>query len=124
MTFIPKYFDPASLKCKCGQCDGPTVTDEVLEALDSLVTLCGPLEFSCGVRCEAHNAAVGGAPDSRHLPEYRDAVDIVCRDSALRFTVFYHMVQNEYSWRFLEIAPNHIHGDMRPGALRLIMGAG
>ena len=35
-----------------------------------------PVYINSGIRCAAHNAAVGGADDSRHM--YGDAADIRC----------------------------------------------
>lgn len=67
-----KYFTPDEFKCKCGgkHCDGFPVPmsrnllllmDSVREHYDA------PITISSGVRCQTHNAAVGGVYNSRHL---------------------------------------------------------
>lgn len=56
--------------CKCGRCGGyPAEPDQMLVGLlqDIRCDLDTPMVISSGVRCESHNAAVGGVADSRHL---------------------------------------------------------
>lgn len=66
-----KYFSREEFQCKCGgkYCNGfpaepveklVRVADAIREELGSTAIV------SSGVRCEAHNAAVGGAATSRH----------------------------------------------------------
>lgn len=68
-----KYFERSEFKCKCGECGRRsgfpvepnkaliTVADRVREHFGKAMTV------NSGVRCEAHNAAVGGVANSRHL---------------------------------------------------------
>lgn len=65
-----KYFAPKEFACKCGKyCNGFPVqpnrlllelSDDVREHFDK------PMIVSSGVRCEKHNANVGGVSGSRH----------------------------------------------------------
>ena len=65
-----KYFSRSEFKCKCGRyCDGfPAEPDKLL--IEQAVTVRehfgAPVFVSSGVRCEQHNANVGGVEGSRH----------------------------------------------------------
>lgn len=66
------YFRKEEFRCKCGGafCDGfPAQPSEVLvRAADALRThFAARCNVSSGVRCETHNAKVGGVANSRHL---------------------------------------------------------
>lgn len=71
-----KYFTRDEFKCKCGKCGGFPVEpkEKLVKLLDGVREhFNAPAYISSGVRCEAHNAAVGGVSNSRHL--YGKAVD-------------------------------------------------
>ena len=74
-TLIPdwwndiKWFARSEFACKCPRCGGfpvepvkelVTVLDEIREHFNS------PVRISSGIRCEKHNAEVGGVAGSRH----------------------------------------------------------
>lgn len=64
-----KYFTRQEFACKCGKCGGfPVEPEEKLLRLADRVRehFGSPVRVSSGVRCEAHNAAVGGVAGSRH----------------------------------------------------------
>lgn len=63
------HFTRGEMACKCGKCGGfpveperqlMEIADELREHFDTVVTI------NSGVRCEAHNKAVGGVAGSRH----------------------------------------------------------
>lgn len=67
-----RYFQPDELRCKCGgkYCGGfPAQPDPVLLALADTVRehFAAPAIVSSGLRCQVHNANVGGAKASRHM---------------------------------------------------------
>jgi len=71
-----EHFSAEELMChgaSQGHCDcGPETADKVspllLEKLEALREMIGgPLEISCAYRCPAHNAEVGGVPNSQHV---------------------------------------------------------
>lgn len=66
-----KHFTREEFRCKCGKyCDGfPAEPSGALLRLAQRVRghFGAPAIVSSGVRCEAHNAAVGGVANSRHL---------------------------------------------------------
>lgn len=66
-----KYFTPEEFKCKCGgkYCNGyPAKVQEKLVRLEDDVRehFGRPAHNSSGLRCEKHNAKVGGVAGSRH----------------------------------------------------------
>ena len=74
-----KYFGRHEFACKCGKCGGYPVEpkEALIRRLDSFrERVDEPVYINSGIRCPEHNAAVGGATDSRHL--YGDAADIRC----------------------------------------------
>lgn len=68
------HFAPKELACRCcgelWEGDEPDIPAELEEFLDMLEDLRGmygkPMVITSGHRCSVHNAAVGGAADSRH----------------------------------------------------------
>jgi zinc D-Ala-D-Ala carboxypeptidase len=122
---VTPHFNRADFSCHCTACanTGPIVSADILGRVESIRNHVGePLTLSCGVRCEAHNAAIGGAPDSRHLPIHADAVDIKCGDSQFRYKIVDAAIF--VGATCIEICPEHVHVDWRPGEKILIIGAG
>jgi len=119
-------FSAAELWCLCADCDRGGVqtvpSPNIMTLLQRMRDSMGiPLRVIDGVRCAKHNASVGGAAGSRHVPENGgDAVDVECADSGIR----YHLVAFAlaYGVPFVEVCPNHVHLDARPGDPRLITG--
>ena len=70
---LTPHFTDRELACRCG-C-GLLPTQELLDALEAVRLIYGrPIHITSGARCEAHNAAVMGAPGSAHIPGL--AVDV------------------------------------------------
>lgn len=74
-----KYFERSEFKCKCGgkYCNGyPAEIDmEMVKIADVIRERLGkPIRVNSGVRCETHNANVGGEKASQHL--YGKASDL------------------------------------------------
>ena len=66
-----KYFDRSEFKCKCGgkYCDGYPAepNKKLVQTADRVREHFGvSIRVSSGVRCDKHNAKVGGVPHSRH----------------------------------------------------------
>jgi uncharacterized protein YcbK (DUF882 family) len=75
MGDLSPHFDSSEFACKhCGQTKTPPKT--LIDALEKARSLHYPhgLPIVSGYRCPAHNAAVKGKPNSRHLAG--DAADI------------------------------------------------
>lgn len=119
------------LRCPCAACEGNAASPTVVDALmGKLLAMEGMLRnetgkevdlyVTSGVRCAAHNASVGGAPDSQHLLGH--AADLYSADSESHYLLVDAAISAGVP--FIELAPHHIHVDLRPGPLRLITGAG
>ena len=76
MTRLTEHFKLEEFACKCG-CGFDQVSMELVRALEVLRGRLGnrPITVNSGCRCEDHNRAVGGAPNSYHLRG--EAADIV-----------------------------------------------
>jgi zinc D-Ala-D-Ala carboxypeptidase len=106
-------------RCHCEDCahdpDRPSCLPEVMGAVQAVRDLMGkPLRLTRGVSCKKHNQAVGGAPDSRHLPEHRDAVDLACADSQEAFEIVAAVICQHF-FTTIRVYPHHVHVDARPG---------
>lgn len=65
-----RYFTPEEpyIRCPCGKCSGMLPTEKLMRLADKVRDLAGvPMVPTSTVRCQAHNAAVGGVANSRHL---------------------------------------------------------
>lgn len=71
---LSEHFDSREFQCPC--CGLFVENHHLVDALEQLRALLGvPLIITSGTRCRAHNAAVGGKPDSEHL--HGRAVDVI-----------------------------------------------
>lgn len=67
MERLTEHFERAEFACKCG-CGFDAIDVGLVAALEALrVRLGRPVEVLSGCRCEAHNAAEGGARHSQHV---------------------------------------------------------
>ena len=86
-----KYFTPDEFACKCNRyCDGfpEQISRNLLVLLDGIREHYGvPVTISSGVRCQTHNANVGGVYNSRHL--HGKAADFCVRGKSANTVVSY-----------------------------------
>jgi len=114
------WFKASEFACTCPRpaCVGKTgsIEPDLGERLDALRSICVfPLTVTSGLRCPEHNAEVGGAPDSAHLTG--QAADIECTHAGLRrIIVKAAMLLFDY----VEIAPHHVHCDVKERGARLL----
>ena len=65
---VAKHFHLKEFECKCGACEVQQIDTLLLQKLDDLRDELGSaIIVTSGYRCEAHNKAVGGKRNSRHL---------------------------------------------------------
>ena len=72
-----EHFERREFACKCGKCGGYPAEPswDLIAILEKIRDHFGsPVRVNSGVRCAAHNTAVGGAKSSQHL--YGTASDI------------------------------------------------
>lgn len=109
-----KYFKKDEFKCKCGgkYCNGfpAEVSMKLVKIADEVRENFGkPITVSSGVRCEKHNANVGGVANSRH--KKGKAMDF--RVSGIPASIVLPYVQNKSGIRYAyEIDSNHVHMDV------------
>jgi uncharacterized protein YcbK (DUF882 family) len=116
MGDLSPHFSRWELACRCG-CGGEWVAQELIAKLEQLRSqLGGPhIHVLSGCRCSAHNAAVGGTRDSRHL--VGDAADIVAVNVELR-DAFRAAVAIPFGGIGVYPAEGFLHVDCRPGTAR------
>lgn len=109
-----KYFGRAEFQCNCNgkYCDGfpaephpvlVKVADRVREHFGAAALI------SSGVRCEKHNANVGGVPNSRHL--YGKAMDFCIVGHRAGEVLAYVQAQPEIAYCY-DIDGTYIHMDV------------
>jgi zinc D-Ala-D-Ala carboxypeptidase len=66
---VSKRFNSDAFDCHCSnpECKYTFVDTLLCDCLDLLWELAGPFKINSGFRCEAHNAAIGGAKGSYHM---------------------------------------------------------
>lgn len=107
-----RYFRREEFRCPCGRCGGfPAEPKEKLVRLEDRVRahFGAPVINSSGVRCAAHNAAVGGVANSRHLTG--GAVDFCVLGIRADETLNYVKQQPETAYCY-KIDHNFIHMDV------------
>ena len=114
--YVSTNFRYSEFDCNhCGQY-GDTISLELVGVLERMRTHFGGkgVTINSGVRCEYHNAAVGGADNSRHLVGNADAADVVVRDVApsLVHQYFVDMYPGRYG---IGKYNSFTHIDTRPG---------
>ncbi len=89
-----RHFTAEEFACKCGCGLGLKDMDEnLLLMLDEIRQELGrPVRINSAVRCQKHNAAVGGSAKSEHVPQNTHSgtctgVDIHLPDSAFAFSL-------------------------------------
>lgn len=104
-----RHFQPSEFLCQCGRdsCDAPTIPEPALVALLDGIRedLWEPITITSGLRCSAHNAALGGEVDSGHLTGTE--VDVACPTSAFRFRLVSAALR--HGVRRLGIYKRHVH---------------
>lgn len=107
-----KYFSRAEYACKCGKCGGFPVEpqEKLVRAEDKVRAHFGvPIRNTSGVRCAAHNAAVGGVTNSRHLSG--KAVDFGVEGFSASMVLTYVQKLPEIRYAYA-IDSHHVHMDI------------
>lgn len=86
-----EHFSKKELCCPC--CDVMGMDHEFLEILETVRKEYGkPMQLNSAFRCFAHNANVGGRPNSSHCRGL--AVDIACEGSRQRSELIRHLLKH------------------------------
>lgn len=118
-----KFFDRDEFHCKCGNCTTNEIKDELIAKLDKAREIADtPFKINSGYRCPAHNASVGGSPNSLH--KHGRAADIHVSDNSARYKILKGLFAAGLD-RVL-IYKNFIHADIagegKQGEISLWMG--
>jgi peptidoglycan hydrolase-like protein with peptidoglycan-binding domain len=117
--FEIKHFRREEFACKCGKCGGFPVEPslELARVLDKLRDHFGkPAHINSGVRCAAHNKAVGGASNSQHL--YGTAADIATIEGTTPAQMYAYAEKLLPNTGGIGIYPWGIHVDVRKNKAR------
>ena len=97
MGDMTKNFNRSEFTCKCG-CGKNNISPGLVNMLQIARDLLGlAMYVNSGCRCDSHNEAVGGAPDSSHLDG--EATDVGIRIPSLRYR-HYHALHKAGFRRF------------------------
>lgn len=96
---------------------------ELMAKLDMARKIAGiPFHLTSVLRRVEHNAAIGGLPDSAHLPNIRGlsyAADIFCDNSANRWRIVFALKEAGFTRIVQELL--HIHADIDPGKPQYVL---
>jgi zinc D-Ala-D-Ala carboxypeptidase len=113
---MKSYFSDEELTCRCG-C-GLRVTPEAFQKANELRVAFGkPLYVNSSARCKAHNARIGGAPNSKHCDGV--AFDFAVNNDQDRRNLVALMLQ--FGWGGIGVGKGFVHGDIRTGT-RVLWG--
>lgn len=112
-------FKLSDFQCHCEDCahdpNRPHTKPEVMGAVQAIRDRLGqPLRVTRGVSCAAHNEAVGGAKDSRHLVQHADAVDLAVTNAHEAYLIVSAAIALGF-FTVIRVYPHHVHVDARPG---------
>ena len=104
MGDLTRNFSRWEFACKC-PCKSDHISMELVNRLQLIRDVWGPMFVHSGVRCEAHNKKVNGYPGSEHI--YGEAVDIRCCSSIPRFELIELLFK--HGFRRIGIHEDFIH---------------
>ncbi len=118
------YFAEEPFSCRCG-CGLDALDPAMRQILNEVRAELGiPIIIESGSRCEDHNAAVGGAPNSAHKVQpdgYSHAVDIRVFSPVTRGRLL-EALQKRGIRRF-EASNRHLHADNSPFHIKPLLEA-
>lgn len=110
------HFPDAELKCPC--CGVNECTQQLVDALEELRAVVGPITVTSGYRCPNHNAKVGGEPNSQHC--LGRAADV--KVSRLTPAEVYRQAAKIPAFGGFGVAERFTHLDVRPVHARWCYG--
>ncbi len=107
-----EYFTEKEFDCNCGKCISKVrMSVALLRLLDNARHIAlVPFHITSGIRCPAHNKAVGSKRTSSHLTGM--AADIKCTSSAKRHAILYALMK--VGMPRVGIREDFIHVDVDP----------
>lgn len=117
---IGTYFKRDEFACQGQNCCGGSapVVPELIERLDALRKIIGPIHINSGFRCYTHNRSIGSSDTSRHPKGL--AADIPADGRSINYMV---QAAKTVGFRGIGTYPWGIHVDVRQSELRMWNGA-
>ena len=120
MTNLSKHFSQSEFECRCVCKCEVIVSSDLITLLEGIrVSLGVPVRVTSGARCETHNAKVGGAKRSWHIPRNHTlyAADITYWNKGeidkMGILKLYALADKHHA-SGLGLYPSWIHVDQRP----------
>ena len=111
MSMDLRYFTTDEFACPC--CKLSKINVEFADKLDAAREKSGiPFRVTSGYRCQKHNRAVGGKPDSAHTRGY--AADIVAATSRERYLIIKALLDVGFNRIGIDVKRGFIHVDCDP----------
>lgn len=111
MGDLTAHFNRKEFACKCG-CGYADIDISLVLDLERLRAKVGPIKINSGCRCEKHNAAIGGSPNSSHV--IGKAVDVAVPNSHERFRYLQAIFSEPIPlFSRIEICKGWLHFDVR-----------
>ena len=112
MNDLSNNFSRSEFECKCG-CGFDTVDVELIKVLEEARTYFdSPISINSGNRCEEHNKAMGGSPNSQHLTGKAADIRVVGISSDEVFSYFAEKYLDKYGKGDYN---GRVHIDVRSG---------
>ncbi len=116
LNHASEHFTFFEFRCRCG-CGLYVVQRDLIEALEELRGIVNqPIIVTSGIRCAAHNAAVGGASHSQHL--LGKAADIYVEGMDTYQLKLHATSVQSFNWGGIGIYQRFVHVDTRDGPAR------
>jgi len=115
MGNLTRNFGTHEFACRC-ECDTGTIAQDLVEVLQEVRDHFGkPMTITSGIRCETHNAKIGGAQSSKHITGM--ASDFKVKDTEPE--VVYRWLDERYPDTYgLGLYNSWVHLDVRKGRAR------
>ena len=110
MTQISPHFKSSEFACHCG-CGESDVSEDLIDLLEGIRSVVGPVHITSGRRCVAHNKACGGKPRSQHM--LGNAADI--QVDGLSPKELAAIIERKFKPAGMGVYKTFVHVDVRPG---------
>jgi uncharacterized protein YcbK (DUF882 family) len=114
---LTKNLSRSEFRCKCGKCEFVAADHELVNVIQKAVDDLGGKRVivTSGIRCAAHNKAVGGSPKSQHVTGL--AADIAI--DGITPQKLYDYLDNAYPDKYgIGLYKTWTHIDVRKGKAR------
>jgi len=117
MSMLSKNISEDEMRCKCGcgLCKPHPTLISMLQSARDIANI--PFRYTSGGRCQKHNKAVGGKPDSDHLPDeagYTRGADIKFDTARECFIIIKALIKADFNRIGINFKLKFIHVGWNP----------